>query len=112
MSFVNFVVEHWSSLIALALLIVALVILVKRGYTKFAKQVVFFLVCEAESKFGSGTGTLKYSAVTAWLYEKLPLVCKLLFTEKQIDKMIEDAVTQMKEWLSTDEKANLPDLTV
>lgn len=107
MSFVDFITLHWSSIVAVVLLIVALVILVKKGYTKYAKQIVFYLVCEAEAEFGSGTGTLKYAAVTAWLYDKLPAICKFFFTEKQIDTLIEDAVVQMKEWLESNNKAKV-----
>ena len=106
MSIVNFISLHWSSIIVVILFIIGLIILVKNGYTKYAKQIVFYLVCEAEAEFGSGTGTLKYAAVTAWLYDKLPAICKFFFTEKQIDKLIEDAVTEMKAWLSKNEQAN------
>lgn len=106
MSFVDFVAQHWSSILIVLLFIVALIIMVKKGYTKYAKQICFYLVCEAEAKFGGGTGTLKYAAVTSWLYDKLPAVCKFFFTEKQIDKLIEDAVSLMKDWLVSDDKAN------
>lgn len=106
MSLIEFTTLHWSSILVVILFIAALVILVKKGYTKYAKQIVFYLVCEAEAEFGSGTGTLKYAAVTAWLYDKLPAICKFFFTEKQVDKLIEDAVVQMKDWLSVNEQAN------
>ena len=106
MSFVDFILAHWSSILVIALFVVALVILIKKGYTKYVKQICFYLVCEAEEKFGSGTGTLKYAAVTAWLYDKLPAVCKFFFTEKQIDGMIEEAVQNMKEWLDANTEAD------
>lgn len=106
MDFVNFITTHWSSILAVVLFIVIMIVLVKKGYTKYAKQICFYLVCEAEKQFGSGTGTLKYAAVTSWLYDKLPVVCKFFFTEKQIDKLIEDAVAQMKDWLNSNNKAN------
>ena len=111
MSFVNFLVAHWSSILVVILFIIALVILIKKGYSKYAKQICFYLVCEAEEEFGKSTGALKYAAVTSWLYDKLPAVCKFFFTEKQIDIMIEEAVAQMKEWLSANEEAVLPDKT-
>lgn len=103
MSFIDFLTAHWSSILAVLLFIVVLAILVKKGYSKYAKQICFYLVCEAEKEFGNSTGTLKYAAVTSWLYDKLPLICKLFFTEKQIDIMIEDAVFQMKNWLNEGE---------
>ena len=118
MNFVDFVAQYWSSILVVLLFLVALIIMVKKGYTKYAKQICFYLVCEAEAEFGGGTGTLKYAAVTSWLYDKLPVVCKFFFTEKQIDKLIEDAVSQMKNWLVSNDKANIlitqtlsPDIT-
>lgn len=111
MSFVDFLLEHWSSIIVIVLFIVGMIVLIKKGYIKYAKQIAFYLVCEAESEFGNGTGALKYAAVTTWLYEKLPTVCKFFFSEKQIDNIIEEAVSQMKEWLSANEDAVLPDKT-
>lgn len=105
MSFVNFITAHWSSILAVLLLIVILVLLVRKGYVKYAKKICFYLVCKAESQYSGGTGTLKYNAVTSWLYDKLPAICKFFFTEKQIDKLIEESVAQMKEWLSDNENA-------
>ena len=107
--FVEFLLEYWSSILVVILFVLALLILVKKGYVKYAKQICFYLVCRAENEFGTGTGALKYAAVTSWLYEKLPFVCKLLFSEKQVDRMIEEAVSQMKEWLETNDKAVLTD---
>ena len=106
MSFIEFLNAHWSSLLVVIFFIVACVILIKKGYAKYVKQILFYLVCEAEAQFGSGTGALKYSAVTAWLYDKIPAICKFFFTAKQIDTLIETAVTEMKKWLSTNEKAS------
>lgn len=107
MSFIDFITLHWSSVLVVILFIVAMVILVKRGYNKYVKQICFYLVCEAEAQFGGGTGSLKYAAVTSWLYDRLPAVCKFFFTEKQIDKLIEDAVSKMKNWLSLNDKAKI-----
>lgn len=106
MSFVDFIAQYWSSILAVLVFAVLLVILAKSGYTKYAKQICFYLVCKAESEFGSKTGTLKYAAVTTWLYEKLPMICRFFFTEKQIDTLIEEAVSQMKTWLDSNKEAN------
>ena len=106
MAFISFVSTYWSSILVVVLFIVLLIVLIKKGYTKYAKQICFYLVCQAEAEFGNGTGTLKYAAVTSWLYDRLPVICKIFLTEKQVDTLIEDAVTQMKEYLSSNSKAN------
>ena len=68
---------------------------------------LFYLIIEAEKAFGGGTGQLKYAAVVTWLYERLPTIIKILFTEKQIDGMLEDAVTKMKKYLESNMDARI-----
>lgn len=101
----DFIVQYWDSVLVVILFILFLLFLIKRGATKHVKQILFYLVTEAEAKFGNGTGQLKYAAVVAWLYEKLPTIIKILFTEKQIDMLIEEAVTRMKEYLENNTRA-------
>lgn len=107
MSFINFLSAHWTSIIAVVVFVAICAILIKKGYSKYVKQILFYLVCEAEQQFGSGTGTLKYAAVTAWVHERLPAIVKIFLTEKEIDKLIEAAVAEMKQWLEVNEKAKL-----
>lgn len=103
--FWQFVVNYWDSILVVILFIVICIVLVKRGATSYVKQMLFYLVTKAEAEYGSGTGDLKYAAVTTWLYERMPAIIKFFFTAKQIDAMIEAAVQQMKEYLSTNESA-------
>jgi hypothetical protein len=91
--------------LVVVLFIVICIVLVKKGSAKYVKQMLFYLVTQAEAEFGSGTGDLKYAAVTTWLYEKLPAILKFFFTAKQIDAMIEAAVDQMKEYLQKNASA-------
>lgn len=103
--FWQFVVNYWDSILVVILFIVICIVLIKRGATSYVKQMLFYLVTKAEAEYGSGTGDLKYAAVTTWLYERLPAIVKFFFTAKQIDIMIEAAVTRMKEYLKTNESA-------
>lgn len=104
---IDFLTSNWDSVLVVILFLLLIVYLIKRGATKQVNEILFYLVTEAEATFGSGTGELKYAAVVAWLYEKLPTIIKILFTEKQIDNLIENAVSRMKEYLATNEKAKL-----
>lgn len=63
------------------------------------RNMLLYLVTEAEVTFGDGTGEIKYAAVVTWAHERLPTFFKMLFTEKQIDKMIEDAVRNLTQYL-------------
>ncbi|HHX60990.1 MAG TPA: hypothetical protein GX707_09815 [Epulopiscium sp.] len=101
----NFIGAHFDSILFVMLLVLFLLLLFKRGAKKQVNEILFYLVTKAENEFGNGTGQLKYSAVTTWIYERLPTITKFLFTSKQIDKMIEDAVERMKEYLSRNTNA-------
>jgi hypothetical protein len=64
-----------------------------------ARKIALALVIDAESKYGSGTGEIKYEYVIGKLYPLLPAGLKLFVSQKFIDKLIEGAVTYMKEHL-------------
>ena len=102
----TFLLANIPSIIAVILAIVACLVLLRMGYTKQVKSVLLYLVIQAELKFGSGTGELKYAAVTAWVYERLPAVVRFMFTKKHLDRLIEEAVLRMKEYLEKNTKAN------
>lgn len=82
-------------------LLVALIglFLYKRGKTDFVRRIVLALVTEAEKRFGSGTGELKYCYVVERIYEVLPWIIRILYTKEQLDKMIEDAVEYLERYL-------------
>lgn len=109
----NFLTEHFASIVFLAIVLVVAVILffaTKGKYRKIAKRILLSLVVAAEEKFGGGTGEIKFSYVAEKLHEKLPFIVQILFTEKDIAKMIEDAVDEMKRFL-TDNPEAIPALT-
>jgi hypothetical protein len=101
----NFIMTQWANIALVVAFIILCLFLIKRGYGYYVGEMLFYLVTEAEAKFGSGTGELKYAAVTTWMYEKLPTLAKLLFTRKQIDQMIEAAVIRLKKYLEENKDA-------
>ena len=91
-----------TMIVALGLLRAAatyLVVLFKRGKTKEIYSIIKALVDEAEVKFGSGTGELKYQYVTGKLYSVLPGYVKLFISDKLLDTWIETAVDELQEYL-------------
>lgn len=96
MDILNFLLVNWDSILVVACSIVVVAVLIKRGETKILKNILFKLVTQAEKEFGSGTGALKYAAVSDWLYQRMPAILKFLFTEKDIDNMIEAVLTEAK----------------
>ena len=101
MDVLKWILSNWDSIIVVIAMIVITVVLVKRGETTILKQILFNLVTKAEQEYGTGTGNLKYAAVADWLYQRIPNVLKILFTSKDIEKMIESALAAAKEKWNT-----------
>lgn len=104
---VNFVMSYWDSILLVVAFMLFVLWLVRSGYKVAVKKILLYLVTQAEIEFGSGTGELKYALVATWLFERLPLLARILLTEKTIDNLIEQAVEKMKEYLADNEKARL-----
>jgi len=103
MKIIDFLLMNWDSVLVVLLFPALIVFLIKRGETKILKNILFGLVTQAEKQFGSGTGTLKYAAVADWIYQRIPAVLKLLFTEKDLEKMIEEVLEEAKKKWGTNE---------
>lgn len=96
MNIINFLLQNWDSVLVVVAFIAFMIVLVKRGETKILKQILFNLVTQAEKQFGSGTGELKFAAVSDWIYQRIPAILRLLFTEKDIANMIEIVLDEAK----------------
>lgn len=107
MDIINFLLANWDSILVVAAFIIAAVVLVKRGETTILKNILFKLVTQAEKEFGSGTGELKYAAVSDWIYQRMPAVLKFLFSAKDIDKMIESALAEAKKQWGKNENVKM-----
>ena len=75
--------------------VAALILLWRKGYKKQVKEILLVLVIQAEKAWGSGTGIIKFSDV----YNKLPTIVTILFTKREIETMINDTVSYMKQYL-------------
>lgn len=96
MNIIQFLLANWDSVLVILAFLALIVVLVKRGETKVLNKVLFSLVTQAEKRFGGGTGKLKLAAVSDWIYQRIPAVLKLLFSEKDIESMIETALEEAK----------------
>ena len=77
--------------------IFSLIWLWRKGYRKQVMEILLILVIQAEKAWGRGTGAVKFSEV----YNKLPTIVTLLFTRNDIERMINDAVEQMKRYIES-----------
>ena len=96
MNIIQFLFANWDSVLVVLAFLALIVVLVKRGETKVLNKVLFSHVTQAEKQFGGGTGKLKLAAVSDWIYQRIPAVLKLLFSEKDIESMIETALEEAK----------------
>ena len=96
MNIIQFLFANWDSVLVILAFLALIVVLVKRGETKVLNKVLFSLVTQAEKQFGGGTGKLKLAAVSDWIYQRIPAILKLLFSEKDIESMIETALEEAK----------------
>ena len=100
----DFIVQYWDSILIVIGFIILVLVLIKRGETVILKQILFNLVTKAEQMYGDGTGKLKYAAVADWLYQRIPVVLKFLFTAKDIEHMIESVLEAAKIAWNTNDK--------
>ena len=100
----DFIVQYWDSILIVIAFIILILVLIKRGETVILKQILFNLVTKAEQMYGDGTGKLKYAAVADWLYQRIPVVLKFLFTAKDIEHMIESVLEAAKIAWNTNDK--------
>lgn len=85
--------------IAILLAIVAAVIvLAVRGKKQIIYKMLYALVDEAEKQFGSGTGKLKFAYVIEKVYGMLPAFFKWFITYNTLEKWIEKALAEVKEY--------------
>lgn len=97
---IQFIQTCWPDILCVLGFIGVIGILLKFGKYNTVKQLILALVVQAERALGSGTGELKYAVVVEAIYTKLPFIIRTLYTSKEIDTMIEDAVTQLKQLLA------------
>ena len=70
-------------------------------------KVIYTLVNEAEELFGSKAGKRKFAYVMERIYAKLPSIIKLFITYSTLEKWIEKALAEAKEYWA--ERAGITD---
>lgn len=104
MKIIAFLLANWDSVLVVLVFLGLIVVLVKRGETAVLKKILFGLVTKAEREFGGGTGKLKLAAVSDWIYQRIPAVLKLLFSQKDLERLIESALEEAKKAWGNNEK--------
>lgn len=114
-NFLTFIKENWTTIITILGLLLWIGLKIK-DYIKLskeqkiemalenAKKVCLSIVKTAEDIFGSNTGKIKKSYVINELLNKYPILQEVTTREEleqELDKIIEDSLSQMKQILET-----------
>lgn len=95
----DFIKLNLSSIVVVLLFILGLLFLYKKNKKELVRQVVLSLVVQAEKALGSGAGELKYAMVVENIYKVLPGILTMLISKKELDRLIEDGVQHLKDYL-------------
>lgn len=106
MEVLKWLLLNWDSVVLVAMVFAIIIYLIKTGQTKILKQIAVKLVTDAEGECGNGTGIIKLSEVVGKLYEKLPSVVRILFTEKQLVQITEKVLEEAKKKWKTNENVS------
>lgn len=100
---IDFIKVNIYSIVVILVIIVGLLYLYKRDNKEVVRKIVLSLVVQAEKALGGGTGEFKYALVVENIYRVLPGILTLLISKKELDRLIEDGVVYMKEYLKRHE---------
>ena len=115
LNFLTFIKENWTTIITIIGLLLWIGMKIE-NYVKLSKEqkielaltnskkICLSIVTKAEELFGSDTGRIKKSYVIDELLNKYPILQEITTKENfenELDKIIEDSLTQMKQILET-----------
>ena len=116
-NFIKFLAENWTFIVIIISIIIKAAVSVS-DFLKKSKderkaaawselsRIALSLVSDAETAWGSKTVEIKKSEVVKKIYDKLPALSEIANeaeTSEQIDKIIDDALDQMREILKNKE---------
>ena len=92
---IQFIQSHIVDIITIMAVLGVIFLLLKVGKKRQSMRIIYGLVVQAEKLLGSKTGQAKFAVV----YTRLPWILRLLYTQSEIEKMVEDAVEWLKIYL-------------
>lgn len=77
----------------------------KAAIKETLRKIALKWVTDAEKELGGGTGKLKSSTVAAFVYSNIPDELKPMFSADEIQQLIDEALTEAKEYWEKNQKA-------
>jgi hypothetical protein len=117
LNFLTWLSDNWTMVLMCVVIVISLAHRAKVFFSKSKEEQVKIaleqvrlgmldLVTEAEKTYGSGTGTLKRSQVIQKVFERYPILSKVTSVDSltiQLDKMINDSLSDMRKLLESNE---------
>ena len=95
----EFLKSYGLDILIMAVAIVAVLYLYFNGKKDYLRKFVLNLVREAEDLLGGKTGELKQAYVVNEVYRRLPKILTVFITKELLNKLIEDGVYILKDYI-------------
>lgn len=103
----NFLKENWLGIAIIILFAAGCIVAIRMGYINKVKQVLLYLVTEAERIYGGKTGEIKFAWVAEKIYAMLPPIVKMFISTRTIEFLINWGVDEMKKYLTENQQAKI-----
>lgn len=87
-------------IIVVAVIVISVAVMAYKNKKGLLQRAALYAVSKAEEAWGSNTGRIKFAEVYTYLSKQYPIVT-FFFTEEQLTKIIENALTEMKKILAS-----------
>lgn len=95
---IDFITTNWEFILTALLIIAAIIFLIVKDQKSIIYKMLYVLCDEAEKLYGSKTGKLKFAYVLERVYSALPSLIKLFIPYSTLEKWIEEALVELKEF--------------
>lgn len=96
----NWVVNNPVTFVVYTIIVISVAVLVYKNKKGLIYKSALYAVSKAEESWGTDTGKIKFAEVYTYIAKQYPIVT-FFFTEKQLTKIIEDALIEMKRILAS-----------
>ena len=96
MNVLNFIIVNWDFILLTIAAVAAVIFAIFKGNKSVVMNMLYALVTEAETQFGSSTGSLKLAAVIDAIYPKLPGIIKTFISSETLVRWVEEALEKAK----------------
>ena len=97
----EFFIKNWGIILAVLICLIfigVIIYLAVKGKKSIIYKMLYTLVDEAEKLYGSKTGKMKFAFVMEKIYAKLPAIFRVFITYSTLEKWIEKALAEVKEY--------------